>query len=174
MRRFELTSVAVLASGLLAAPMVAAETGPQLAQMGPGMGQGYGMGGHPPGHQGNPVRHRVVRMGGGIPAPYTDISNPRAASPASIASGRALYGEHCASCHGVKGAGDGAAGGGLEPKPANLAFIMHQWIATDGLLMWAISEGGEPLGTAMPAFKATLSEEQRWEIVDFLRGGLGS
>jgi mono/diheme cytochrome c family protein len=35
--------------------------------------------------------------------------------------------------------------------------------------MWAITEGGTALGTAMPAFGEALSESERWKIVLFLR-----
>jgi mono/diheme cytochrome c family protein len=41
-------------------------------------------------------------------------------------------------------------------------------MASDGYLMWAISEGGAELGTAMPAFKNSLSENQRWKVIRYL------
>jgi mono/diheme cytochrome c family protein len=124
---------------------------------------------HGRGHKGNPVRHRVIRMGGGVPAPYTNMKNPVTEDAASIKAGQALYGEHCQSCHGKKGTGDGEAGTELKPKPANIAFIMDKWIATDPFLFWTISEGGESLKTAMPAFKDVLSDKQRWQIILYMR-----
>ena len=133
--------------------------------MGPGMMRGRMMG--------NPVRHRRVMMGGGVPAPYASMKNPLAPTRANIEAGRRLYEENCASCHGPKGLGDGEAGKGLNPPPANIAYIMGRPIATDGFLMWTISEGGEKLGTAMPAFKDILSERERWQIILYLRHGLG-
>ena len=36
---------------------------------------------------------------------------------------------------------------------------------TDGELFWKISEGHRP----MPAFKNKLSEEERWQLVDYIR-----
>jgi mono/diheme cytochrome c family protein len=42
----------------------------------------------------------------------------------------------------------------------------------DRYLVWAISEGGAPFGTQMPAFKDTLSAEEIWSVVRFLRAGL--
>jgi mono/diheme cytochrome c family protein len=39
----------------------------------------------------------------------------------------------------------------------------------DGYLMWAISNGRGAMGSAMPAFKDTLSETDRWRIIRFLR-----
>jgi mono/diheme cytochrome c family protein len=44
-------------------------------------------------------------------------------------------------------------------------------VSLDGYVMWAISEGGEPVGSAMPAFKDALSEHQRWQIILFMANG---
>ncbi len=158
-----------------------AVTGPHLAQGGAMMGRGPGMGrGHGPGmgmgrggmHRGNVIRHRHVMMNG-LPAAYASLKNPLPADAATIAAGRRLYEENCASCHGKSGRGDGEAGQDLDPKPADIAFVIDKPIATDGFLMWTISEGGAGLGTAMPAFKDTLTETQRWQIITWLRHGLG-
>ena len=149
-------------------PMMGERGGPMMGRgmmQGRGMMRGRGMG--------NPVRHRRVMMGGGVPAPYRNMRNPLKPTAANIAAGRRLYAENCASCHGAKGYGDGEAGKELNPPPANIAFIMDKPIASDGFLMWTISEGGEKLKTAMPAFKDALSEKERWQIILFLRHGLG-
>jgi mono/diheme cytochrome c family protein len=137
---------------------------------GHGRGMGYGSGmRHGPGHKGNPIRHRIIRHGAGIPSLYLGKKNPLSSTRPTIAAGKKLYSENCASCHGVFGAGDGEAGRELNPKPANLAFLMDKWIATDDFLFWSISEGGAPLKTDMPAFKEQLTEEQRWQITQYLR-----
>ncbi len=143
--------------------------------MGQGMGGGHGMMGkkHGPGYKGNRVRHRVIRMGGGVPAPYTDAENPLPANDEHIKAGETLFVEQCASCHGMSGKGDGEAGRELSPKPANIAYVMKKRIATDPFLFWSISEGGAPLKTAMPAFKDTLSDQQRWQIIHYLRSDFG-
>jgi cytochrome c553 len=155
------------------AGLVHAQGGGQGMGMGHGRGQGYGMGrGHGPGHKGNPVRHRIVRHGDGVPAPYRGKSNTLPDSAANISAGSKLYADNCATCHGKSGEGDGEAGKNLDPKPANLAFIMDKWIATDDFLMWSIAEGGKKLKTDMPAFKDTLTEKQRWQVIHYLRSGL--
>ena len=136
-----------------------------------GMGRGHGMR-HGPGHKGNPVRHRIIRHGGGVPALYKNIRNPLKATNANINAGAKLYAEHCSTCHGNNGKGDGEGGKELNPKPANLAFIMDRWIATDDFLMWSISEGGEKLKTDMPAYKDFLAEKERWQVIHFLHEGL--
>jgi len=151
----------------------------KMAQGGPMMGEGGMMRGRMHGRgmgpgmmgrgMGNPVRHRQVMMGGGVPAPYASMTNPLRPTKENIEAGRRLYEANCASCHGAKGYGDGEAGKDLDPKPANIAFIMDKPIATDGFLMWTITEGGGKLGTAMPAFKDVLSERERWRIILYLR-----
>ena len=42
----------------------------------------------------------------------------------------------------------------------------------DRYLFWAISEGGVPFGTQMPAFRDTLSAEEISSVVRFLQAGL--
>ena len=123
-------------------------------------------------HKGNVVRHMAV-MRGALPEKYARMTNPLPASAENIAAGKKLYAENCASCHGESGKGDGEAGKDLNPKPANIAHILGKPLDFDGFYMWTISEGGEKLGTAMPAFKDTLSEKQRWQIIHYLRNGLG-
>ena len=130
-----------------------------------GRGHGPAMGRR----RGNPVRHRIVMMGPGLPRKYIGLRNPLPATAENIAAGSKIYAENCASCHGAQGFGDGEAGRELQPPPANLAFTVGRPIASDGFLFWAITEGGEKLNTAMPAFADVLSERQRWQLILFLR-----
>jgi mono/diheme cytochrome c family protein len=82
----------------------------------------------------------------------------------AIAGGESLYQIYCWSCHGETGMGDGAAGGAMGSKPANFHDdkVKSQ---SDGSIFWKISEGR---GT-MPPFKDVLSDEQRWQLVSFVR-----
>jgi len=57
----------------------------------------------------------------------------------------------------------------MSPPPANLRSVMRRPMDGDGYLMWAISNGGASVGGAMPAFKDTLSETDRWKIIRFLK-----
>ncbi len=114
------------------------------------------------------ARHRMAMMGG-IPAAYRRLSNPLPATPEVLAQGERIYSANCVTCHGQSGAGDGPAGAGLSPPPADLRGLVRMPTASDGYLMWTISEGGADLGTAMPAFKATLGKGERWQIVHYLR-----
>jgi len=174
MSRTQSFTIAILVVGGLGLAAVTASG--QHGSDGPGYGMGRGMGGghrmgHGPHHKGNPVRHRIIRHGGGVPAPYNDVRNPLRATKANIDAGAKLYAEHCTTCHGKTGEGEGEGGKGLNPKPANLAFIMDRWIATDDFLMWSIAEGGEKLKTDMPSFKDALTEKERWQIIHYLHDG---
>jgi mono/diheme cytochrome c family protein len=39
-------------------------------------------------------------------------------------------------------------------------------------MLWAIAEGGQPVGSDMPAFKATLSRNDIWSVIGYIRAGL--
>ncbi len=69
---------------------------------------------------------------------------PAAADPVR---GQALYGQHCATCHGVRGAGDGPGAAGLVPAPAKLAE--HEYSSAR---LSAVLWHGVP-GSAMPAWR---------------------
>jgi mono/diheme cytochrome c family protein len=71
---------------------------------------------------------------------------------------------NCVSCHGPSGKGDGPAAAALPPpKPANwtAAAVQSQ---SDGEIFWKMSNGRG----AMPPWKH-LPEQERWEIVNYIR-----
>lgn len=82
--------------------------------------------------------------------------------------GAPLYAQNCAVCHGASGAGDGPAGVGLEPPPANLKDRSRQ----DRLSLYAIySTLGQGIeGTDMPSFADQLDERQRWDLATYIAG----
>jgi mono/diheme cytochrome c family protein len=91
--------------------------------------------------------------------------NPVAASAASVARGESLYMANCSSCHGADGSGNGPSAAGMLPPPGSLPDrVPHM---TDGALAHRIAVGSA--GTRMPAFAATLSENDRWDLVNYLR-----
>lgn len=104
-----------------------------------------------------------------IPAEYQRVSNPGPSSEASLESGEAIYEQSCGVCHGEQGWGDGPAAEDLDPRPAPLAHTAG--MLSDEYLFYRISEGGgfPPFDSAMPAFKDSLSESERWDTVNYLR-----
>jgi mono/diheme cytochrome c family protein len=142
--------------------------------MGKGMKQGGATGGMGKGMKGgckmnmSKVRHHFV-MQNGINKRYVDKINTLQDSPGNVKAGKRLYEQNCASCHGLTGQGDGKAGKGLNPGPTNIAMFSKMPMASDGYLLWTVAEGGAPLQTAMPAFKNSLTADEIWKIVIYLR-----
>ena len=92
------------------------------------------------------------------------IINPIKSDFNDIKSTEQTFNTLCAVCHGAGGNGDGIAGMGLIPKPANLVSKQVQ-IQTDGAIYWKLTYGRPP----MAPYKDALSENQRWELVNFIR-----
>ena len=122
------------------------------------------------------VRARMRRhwtfMHYGIPAKYRDAKSPLKPTDADVKAGGALYADNCAKCHGDEGLGNGEAAKGLTPSPALLAYLIQRpRHSGDEYLLWTIAEGGQQFETDMPAFKETLSQDEIWRIVAYMRGG---
>lgn len=82
--------------------------------------------------------------------------------------GAPLYAQHCSVCHGDAGAGDGPAGVGLTPPPANLRDAAR----LDQLSLYGIYStlGLGVEGTDMPAFADQLDDRQRWDLATYIAG----
>jgi mono/diheme cytochrome c family protein len=94
--------------------------------------------------------------------------NPVPVNANTLALGQKLYVGNCMTCHGSSGKGDGPGAAALEKKPADLAARVKAG-ATDGELFWKISEGRSP----MISWKGSLSETQRWELVNYIKSLAG-
>ena len=91
--------------------------------------------------------------------------NPIPPTQESVALGMGLYEENCQLCHGVGGMGDGPAGAGLEPAPADLT--VHVPLHPDRALFEFIDEG--ILGTAMAPLGDKLSDDEMWHIINYIQ-----
>lgn len=109
----------------------------------------------------------------GIPEPYTSMENPLPRGRETREKGAAIFAKHCTACHGKSGAGDGKAGRELSPSPGNLVWLSDvpekQW---DAYMYWATAEGGSALGSAMPAYKDSLSPDEIWAVTDYIQANL--
>ncbi|POA22338.1 cystathionine gamma-synthase [Pseudomonas sp. FW300-N1A1] len=110
------------------------------------------------------VARQARQLGAKLAVAY-EVSQAPIITP-DPARGAPLYAQHCSVCHGDSGAGDGPAGVGMEPAPANLRDSARQ----DRLSLYAIystlGQGVE--GTDMPSFADQLDERQRWDLATYI------
>jgi mono/diheme cytochrome c family protein len=106
----------------------------------------------------------VVQAANRATAAQAAAANPVPADADSIERGTSLYLANCSVCHGVTGTGDGPAAEAWA-RPAPLSAVVPD--LTDGELAYRISTG--TVGTRMPAYATTLSENDRWDLVNYLR-----
>lgn len=106
-----------------------------------------------------------------VPAyPTSYDHSPTGFATTAIMQGAALFPKNCAMCHGTEGRGDGPAAKELRVPPADLTSA-HLWKDSDGTLFWWLSHGIEAPqgGLAMPGFATILSDEERWDVIDYIR-----
>ena len=94
--------------------------------------------------------------------------NPIEPTADSIGAGRAIYFRECASCHGDAGRGDGPAASGLSIPPSD--FRIHIPFHSDRFFFLVMSNG---FGSAMPGFADRMSEEDRWNVLNYLQSRYG-
>jgi mono/diheme cytochrome c family protein len=93
------------------------------------------------------------------------LRNPFPSTPQTIGMGMSTYTDRCENCHGEDGNGKGKRAEKLSVAPTDFTDAHAMTRMTDGELFWKISQGHRP----MPAFKGKLSEEERWQLVDYIR-----
>jgi mono/diheme cytochrome c family protein len=99
------------------------------------------------------------------PADKAKMANPLKGDATAIATGKALWNQHCASCHGKTGLGDGSKSAQLETTPPDFSKATFQG-QTDGTLHYKTSEGRGD----MPSFKKKIpDQDDLWSLVCFMR-----
>ncbi|MDB5994420.1 MAG: cytochrome c, class, partial [Pseudomonas sp.] len=113
---------------------------------------------------GGDVARQARQLGAKLAVAY-EVSQAPIITP-DPTRGAPLYAQHCSVCHGDAGAGDGPAGVGLTPPPANLRDAARQ----DRLSLYAIYNtlGMGVEGTDMPAFADQLDDRQRWDLATYI------
>lgn len=99
-----------------------------------------------------------------VPDKNEKTINTTKSNAVSIAAGKILWTKYCESCHGKTGLGDGKKASTLDTEPGNFskAEIQKQ---SDGSLCYKITEGRED----MPSFKKKITNNDIWNIVNFIR-----
>lgn len=86
--------------------------------------------------------------------------------PLDTVAGHLIFTQSCASCHGMAGAGDGPAARSLTIVPAAIGVRDKTPELTPTLAYNVISVGVR--GTSMLAFAASLSPQQRWNVINYV------
>src|SRR5208283_1774887 len=99
------------------------------------------------------------------------VTNPFAGNQAAIAAGEGLYQKHCEVCHGKEGSG------GIGPSLKSKVFLYVQSdvpdddyfeIINNGTHQGGIEDGRTEKG-GMPSFAETLSKDEIWSLVSYIR-----
>ena len=100
-----------------------------------------------------------------VPDAAKNKVNPLKGDAASIATGKDLYNQHCKSCHGTKGKGDGPKASQLDTECGDFTKAAFQ-SQTDGSLFYKTSEGRKD----MPSYKKKIPEAKDiWAVVNYVR-----
>jgi mono/diheme cytochrome c family protein len=98
------------------------------------------------------------------PPQAKELHSPVVAAPKAIAEGKANFGILCEGCHGPKANGAGPIAIKFSIPVADLTSKQVQQ-QSDGELFWKLSHGYG----AMPRWSDVLSDDDRWQLVAFIR-----
>jgi len=100
-----------------------------------------------------------------VPDKFKTMKNAKAGAKDTENVGKTLYDQHCKSCHGTKGAGDGKKAAELDTEIRSFAAADFQ-AQKDGEIYYKSFIGRDE----MPNFeKKITSESDRWLVVNFMR-----
>jgi mono/diheme cytochrome c family protein len=93
-------------------------------------------------------------------------NEPVAATEPNFLAGARIYREDCAFCHGLPGQPKSAISRGMFPSPPHL--FEGKGVTDDpaGETYWKVKNGIRLTG--MPGFEKSLSDEQIWQVSEFL------
>jgi mono/diheme cytochrome c family protein len=112
----------------------------------------------------------IVPVGGEPPAlPHMvaaqTLRNPVPMSPESAERGKVLFGHFCVPCHGADGKGQGPVSAKfVAPPPLDGDAQKGR---ADGYIYATIRQGS--LSTLMPAYGYRMTEQERWDLVNYVR-----
>ncbi len=114
----------------------------------------------------------IAALGVGLPPlavdayPETYRKTPVPFDTISIANGSGLFAENCVACHGPQGKGDGVMAKSFAKPPVDMLTEPHTAKHTAGDFFHWLTFGIPDTG--MPVFADKLTEEDRWDVVNYL------
>ena len=104
-----------------------------------------------------------------IPPRAKDEKSPFASDADAATRGRAVFVTHCARCHGPDGKGNGPD----SDHAADLTDDLRTGLNPEGVLFYKVWNGHaiqlRVQVDDMPAFSTTLSRDQVWAVVEYLK-----
>lgn len=100
-----------------------------------------------------------------VPDNYKTKVNPLKGDAGSVATGKTLYNQHCKSCHGTKGKGDGPKAAQLDTDCGDFTKAAFK-SQTDGSLFYKTYQGRKD----MPSYKTKIpNANDIWAVVNYMR-----
>lgn len=100
-----------------------------------------------------------------VPDKYLKMTNPVNSDAASLATGKELYVQHCQSCHGKKGKGDGTKAAQLDTECGDFTTAEFKK-QSDGAMFYKTFEGRKD----MPSFKKKIPDaNDMWAVVNYMK-----
>ena len=100
-----------------------------------------------------------------VPEKYQKMKNPVAADDESLEIGEELWAQHCRSCHGKEGLGDGKKAAQLDTPAGDFSLEEFQE-QSDGAIFYKSWIGRDE----MPNYEKKIpSEEDVWHLVNYMR-----
>jgi mono/diheme cytochrome c family protein len=93
--------------------------------------------------------------------------NPLASDSNALVDGKEAFDHYCVACHGMDGQNTGVPFANHISPPIPLLTSKEVQSYSDGQLKWILDNGISPSG--MPGSKGTLSDDELWSIVVYLR-----
>ena len=95
-----------------------------------------------------------------VPAEQKAVKNPLEYNLSNVKKGKELFYQNCKSCHGDPGKNNHLP---LVPPPVDITSDQMQK-NTEGEIFYKVTNGRG----GMPQFKATISDDDKWRIVNFI------
>ena len=100
-----------------------------------------------------------------VPDNFNKMENPVAGDDDATDRGEELWKQHCRSCHGKEGLGDGNKAAQLDTPAGDFSTAKFQK-QSDGAMYYKTLEGRGD----MPSYKKKIpDEEDLWSLVNFMR-----
>lgn len=101
------------------------------------------------------------------------VDAPRWYSSSQLELGAQVFADHCADCHGPRAQGrfddwkQKLPDGSFPPPPLN--GNAHAWHHPLSVLLGVINQGGVAYGGKMPAFQASLNEQEKLAVIAYFQ-----